>query len=151
MISQSNPIRIFVGHLWQTDDDYLRVFEYLESARNFYYVNSAKPDLRPAGGRDAEREELRRQIVPAEALVIVASHHRRAPELIEFQARFAKAAHKPIILMMSFGGTSVIARDLQVLADTTIDWSERALIQALRRYGRNEQTGTWDTIEFKLD
>ena len=127
MISQSDPVRIFVGHYWQTDDDYLRVFEYLESARNFYYANSSRPDPRPAGGRDAEREELRRQIVPAEAV------------------------KKPVILLMSFGGTSVIARDLQVLADTTIDWSERALTQALRRYARNEAIASWDTIEFKLD
>lgn len=151
MISQSNPVRIFVGHLWQTDEDYLRVFEYLESARNFYYVNTAKPDSRPDGGREAEREELRRQIVAAEAVVLAASHYRRAPEMVEFQARFARTAKKPVILMMSFGGTSAIARDLQMLVDTTIDWSERALTQALRRYARNEETGTWDTIEFKLD
>ncbi|MEI8298870.1 MAG: hypothetical protein WCH32_12670 [Pseudomonadota bacterium] len=151
MISQSDPVRIFVGHVWEADDDYLRVFEYLESARHFYYANSARPEPRPPGGREAEREELRRQIVAAEAVIIVASHHRRAPELIEFQARFARSAKKPVILLMSFGGTSVISRDLQALADTTIDWSERALIEALRRYGRNEQVPQWDTIEFKLD
>jgi len=151
MISQSDPVRIFVGHLWQTDEDYLRVFEYLESAKNFYYANSSRPESRPAGGREAEREELRRQIGPAEAVILAASHHRRAPELIEFEARFAKAAKKPVILMMSFGSTSAISRDLQLLADTTIDWSERALTQALRRYARKEETPRWDTIDFKLD
>ncbi len=151
MISQSDPVRIFVGHLWETDDDYLRVFEYLESARHFYYANSGRPELRPSGGRDAEREELRRQIAPAEAVIIVASHHRRAPELIEFQARFAKSAKKAVILMMSFGSTSAISRELQALADTTIDWSERALTEALRRYGRHEQVAQWDSIDFKLD
>lgn len=151
MISQADPVRIFVCHAWQTDEDYLRVFEYLESAQNFYYSNSSKPELRPAAGREAEREELRRQIAPAEAVILVASHHRRAPELIEFQARYAKSAKKPLILLMSFGSTSVISRDLQALADTTIDWSERALTQALRRYGRNEDTPHWDSIEFTLD
>jgi hypothetical protein len=29
-MSQANPLRIFVTHLWETTDDYLRVFEYLE-------------------------------------------------------------------------------------------------------------------------
>ena len=151
MISQSDPVRIFVGHLWAADDDYLRVFEYLESARHFYYSNSARPEPRPPGGREAEREDLRRQIIPAEAVIIVASHHRRGPELIEFQARFAKTAKKPVILLMSFGSTSVISRDLQALADVTIDWSERALTEALREYARHEQIPKWDTIEFKLD
>src|SRR5512136_2479834 len=94
MVSQQNPIRIFVSHLWEADDDYLRVFEFLESARNFYYANTSKPDRRPPGGKEAEREELRAQIAPAEAVVVLASQHRRAPELIEFEANFAKAAEK---------------------------------------------------------
>ena len=151
MISQADPVRIFVGHHWQADDDYLRVFEYLESARHFYYSNSSKPEPRPVGGAEAEREELRRQIVPAEAAILVASHHRQAPELIEFQARFAKAAGKALIVVMSFGGTSAISRELQALADATIDWSERAFTEALRRYARKEDVPRWDTIEFKLD
>ena len=33
-MSQNNPIRVFVTHSWEVSDDYLRVFEYLESARN---------------------------------------------------------------------------------------------------------------------
>ena len=43
-MSQANPIRLFVTHAWEPDDDYLRVFEYLESARNFFYRNFSAPD-----------------------------------------------------------------------------------------------------------
>ena len=149
MVSQHNPIRIFVSHLWEADDDYLRVFEFLESARNFYYSNSSKPDRRPAGGKEAEREELRAQIAPAEAVILLASHHRRAPELIEFEANFAKAADKPVIVLTSFGGTGAISKALLGIADENIDWDERALTDALRRQARHEETTRWDTIEFK--
>ena len=38
-VSQNNPIRVFVSHLYAPDDEYLRVFEYLESAPNFFYTN----------------------------------------------------------------------------------------------------------------
>ncbi len=38
-MSQQNPIRLFVSHSFKPDDDYLRVFEYLESAVNFFYKN----------------------------------------------------------------------------------------------------------------
>ncbi len=151
MISQQNPVKLFVGHLWEADDDYHRVFEFLESARNFYYVNYSAPDRRPAGGREAEREELRTQIAPTEVVILIATHHRRAPDLVEFQANFAKAADKPVILMTSFGGTTIISKALQGLADETIDWSERALVDAIRRQARHEETARWDTIEFKLD
>ena len=36
-VSQANPLRLFITHAWEMSDDYLRVFEYLESARNFFY------------------------------------------------------------------------------------------------------------------
>ena len=32
-----------------------------------------------------------------------------------------------------------------------IDWDERALVDAIRRQARHEETTRWDTIEFKLD
>ena len=151
MVSQQNPIRIYVSHLWETDDDYLRVFEFLESARNFYYTNSSKPDRRPSGGKEAEREELRAQIAPAEVVIVLASQFRRAPELVEFQANFAKAAEKPLIVLTSFGGTGAVSKSLLALADESIYWDERALTDALRRQARHEDTTRWDTIEFKLD
>ena len=52
-VTQKNPIRLFVCHVWQKDDDYLRVFEYLESAPNFFYRNTSTPDKRPPGDKEA--------------------------------------------------------------------------------------------------
>jgi hypothetical protein len=151
MVSKHDPVRVFVGHAWDADDDYLRVFEFLESGRDFYYVNSSAPDKRPPGGKEAEREELRRQIAPAEAVILLASHHRRAPDLIEFEANYAKAAEKPVILLHNFGSTSAVSKSLLSLADERIDWDGRALVDALRRQARHEDTQRWDTIEFKPD
>ena len=53
-MSQANPLRLFVTHAWETSDDYLRVFEYLESARNFFYRNYSTPD-QPAGRGQGSR------------------------------------------------------------------------------------------------
>ncbi len=151
MISQQDPVKLYVSHAWDADDDYLRVFEFLESSRNFYYLNYSAPDRRPPDGREAEREELRRQIQPAEAVILLAPQHRRAPDLLEFQAHFAKAAEKPVILLASFGSTVALPKALMGLADETLDWNERALVDAIRRQARHEETTRWDTIEFKLD
>jgi len=59
-MSQNNPIRVFVTHAWEVSDDYLRIFEYLESARNFFYKNLSAPDKAPAGGgkEDHDRSSL---------------------------------------------------------------------------------------------
>ena len=43
---QANPIRLFVTHMWEDNDDYLRVFEYLESAKNFFYRINAFPQAK---------------------------------------------------------------------------------------------------------
>jgi len=151
MVSKSDPIRVYVGHVWDADDDYLRVFEFLEGSRNFFYKNSSEPDKRPPGGKEPEREELRRQIVPAEVVILLASHHRRNPDLVEFQANFSKASDKPVVLLTSFGSTSAISKTLMALADENIGWDKRALTDALRRQARHEETQRWDTIEFKPD
>ena len=49
-MSQRDPIRVFVTHCFEEGDDYLRVFEYLESAQNFYYNNCSAPEVQPADG-----------------------------------------------------------------------------------------------------
>ena len=47
---EDNPIRVFATHNFQETDDYLRVFEFLESVDRFYYVNVSKPEDLPASG-----------------------------------------------------------------------------------------------------
>ena len=150
-MSQANPVRLFVTHAWETSDDYLRVFEYLESSRNFFYKNFSTPDRRPSGDKEALREDLRRQIAPVEAVVALSSLHATQPDLLTFQLLYAQANHKPVVLMKPFGGGADAPKVILDLADEVVEWDERALVDALRRQARHEETTRWDTIEFKLD
>jgi hypothetical protein len=150
-VSQQDPIRVFVGHVWGVDDDYLRVFEYLTSARNFYYTNTSAPEAKPTGGAEAEREELRRQINAAEVVLLPAAHHARAGLLTEFQANFAKSAKKPVLVLRTFGRAAAVPASLSSIADEILDWNERAMVDALRRHARHEDPARWDTIDFSLD
>lgn len=150
-MSQANPVRVYVTHLWDESDDYLRVFEYLESARNFYYRNSAAPGQRPNGGKEAQKEELRRQISAAEAVIGLSSLYERDQDLLAFQLAYAQASNKPVVLLRRFGATQAVPKPLSDLADEVIDWDERALVDAVRRQARHEDTTRWDVVEFKLD
>jgi hypothetical protein len=150
-MSQANPIRLFVTHSWETSDDYLRVFEYLESARNFFYRNYSTPDKRPAGDKEALREDLRRQIAPVEAIIALASLFDTQPDLLTFQLLYSQANHKPVVLMKHFGARKEVAKEILDLSDEVVEWDERALVDAVRRQARHEETTRWDTIEFKLD
>ena len=150
-MSQNNPIRLFVTHAWETSDEYLRIFEYLESARNFFYKNLSAPDKAPAGGKEADREELRKQIAQAECVIALPGLYAKNSDLLLFELNFAKASDKPVILMKPFGANAVLPKTVTELTDQTVDWDGRALVDAVKAQARHEESHRWDTIEFKLD
>ncbi len=150
-ITQQNPIRLFVCHVWVEDDDYHRIFEYVESSPNFFYRNTSTPDARPSGDKEALRESLRKQIAEAEVMIVPAALYRRNVDWIEFQMHCAKAYDKPIIVLEPFGSTDTIAPAVQELADDVVPWDQRQLIDAIKREARHEETTRFDMIEFKLD
>jgi hypothetical protein len=151
-MSQNNPIRLFVTHAWETSDEYLRIFEYLESARNFFYKNFSQPDKAPAvGGKDADREELRRQMAQAECVIALPGLYRTQTELLMFELTFAKASDKPVILMRPFGANAVLPKEVTQFSDQIVEWDGRALVDAVKAQARHEESNRWDTIEFKLD
>jgi len=73
-LSESNPIRVFATHCFDETDDYLRIFEFLESVDRFYYVNVSQPENLPTtGGAQEIRDELIKQIKASEAVIVLPS------------------------------------------------------------------------------
>jgi hypothetical protein len=151
-MSQKNPIRVFVTHNWHDQDDYSRLFEYLESARNFFYRNTSTPDKPPqASDTEGVREDLRRQIGAAEVVIALASLYAEQPDLTIFQMNYAKSQKKPVILMRQFGLKTEPSKLLVERADDVVEWEERGLVDAIRRLARGENTARFDTVEFNPD
>lgn len=150
-VSQKNPIRLFVCHVWNEDDDYHRIFEYLESVDNFFYRNTSTPENRPQGDKEAMRNDLRKQIGDAEAVVLPSQLYRKHTDWVEFQLHCAKAFDKPVIVLEPFGTHETIAPAVLELGDEVVPWDKRQLVDAIKRQARHEETTRFDTIEFKLD
>jgi hypothetical protein len=151
-VTEKNPIRLFVTHLYAPDEAYFRVFEYLESQPNFFYANLATPEKPPRSKeKEAIREDLRRQMAEAEVVVLLSSLHARDPVLIEYQGLYAQSCDKPLIVMEPFGTTEAVPAKLREMADEVVPWNGREMADAIRRQARHEDTTRWDTIEFKLD
>ncbi|MBC7982667.1 MAG: molecular chaperone Tir [Candidatus Obscuribacterales bacterium] len=150
-ISQQNPVKLFIAHGFERSDDYLRVFEYLESAHNFYYLNCSSPDYNGNADQESMRTELRRQINLAEVAIIPAGLYVPFRDWVEFELNCAKGFDKPVIVLESFGAKEKIPVQLEALADEIIEWNDRSIADAIRRQARHEETVRWDTIEFKLD
>jgi hypothetical protein len=150
-MSEKNPIRLFVTHAWVDAEDYLRVFEFLESSTNFFYRSFAATDRQPLGDVEAQREVLRGQIRPAELTIATAGLLRSHSSLLVFQMTYAQSIRRPVLLLPEFGTPTPVPKGVRDLATEMVDWDERALVGAIRRLARGEDTGRWDVVEFTLD
>ena len=148
-MSEKNPIRVFVTHTFETNADYHRVFEYLESAANFFYVNVGNADQVPgSGGKEAVKEELLKQIKLSEVVIVLAGMYREHRDWITFQMDAAEATDKPLVALEPFGGIEDVAPEIAQRADETVGWNERNIVDAIRRQARHEETTRWDVIDF---
>jgi hypothetical protein len=151
-MASGDPFRIFVTHAWQEHEDYQRVFEYLEGARGFRYVNcSVISPLPGEPGSEPEREAVRRQIVASEIVIALAGlingHHQQ----LLFQMQCARGLKRPVIMLPQFGHDLNLPMMFKGIANREVGWNDRAIVDALRELARHENTGRWETIEFKLD
>ena len=148
-MSEDNPIRLCVSHLFEEDVDYLRVFEFLESVDRFFYINSSNPDRMPdSGGIDAMKDEYIVQIKECEAVVVLAAHFAENPELVGFQLDVAEAGQKPIIAIRPFGGVSETPVELIQRVKEHVEWNSRDIADSIKRQARLEDTARWDLIDF---
>lgn len=150
-MSQANPVRLFVTHCFDENDDYHRVFEFLESATNFFYKNCSNPEaIPPSGGNEAFKDALRKQIEESEVVLVLDSVYKKNRDLLVFQLNAAQAMEKPIIAMELFGQVDEISDDIKKRADAVAPWNERMMVDIILREARHESTNRWDVIEFEL-
>ena len=148
-MSESNPIRVFVTHAFQESDDYLRVFEFLESVDRFFYINVSKPENVPqSGGIEAIKQELIEQIKQCEAIIALSSVFSEKESLARFELDVAQANHKPIIAVRPFGHIGDTPEGLVTRAKEHIEWNDREMVDAIKRQGRGEDTARWEVIDF---
>ncbi len=148
-MSEDDPIRVFVTHTFAETDDYLRVFEFLESVDLFYYLNVSRPDNVPMGGAaEALKQELMRQIKESEAVIVLPIVYEQHEELTRFQMDVADENNKPMITIRPYGGVSETPQEILDRVKEHIEWNSRDMVDALKRQARNEDTARWEVIDF---
>lgn len=148
-VSESNPIRVFATHAFEETDDYLRVFEFLESADRFFYINVSKPENIPTtGGIDAIRDQLVQQIKQAEAMIVLPSLYEVKGDLVRFMMDAAEANNIGMIAIRPFGQVAATPKEVIERVQEHIEWNEREMVDALKRQARGEDTQRWETVDF---
>ncbi len=147
-MSEKDPIRVFATHCFDENDDYLRVFEFLESVDRFYYLNVSKPDNVPAaGGAQAIRDELIAQITQAETVLLLASVYEQQPDLVRIMMDIAKANKIKMIGIRPYGAQDTPEEIVERAAEV-IEWNDREMVDAIKRNARGEETARWEVIDF---
>lgn len=148
-MSETNPIRVFVTHAFAESDDYLRIFEFLESVDRFYYLNVSKPENIPSeGGIEAIKDELIKQIKESEVVVIVSDVYDQDADLVTYMLDVAEANSIGMIAVKPFGGMAETAEEVAARVNEHIEWNDRELVDAIKRQGRGEDTARWEVVDF---
>ena len=148
-MSQDNPIRVFVTHTFEESDDYLRVFEFLESDDRFYYLNVSKPENIPSGGGlEAIKDELIAQIKAAEAVIVLPAVFEQKGDLVTYMMDVADANDIGMIAVRPYGGMTETPAPIVDRVKEHIEWNNREMIDAIKRVGRGEDTARWEVIDF---
>lgn len=148
-MSEKNPIRVFVTHVFEETADYLRIFEFLESDDKFYYLNVSRPENIPEkGGIDSIKQELLGQIKGSEAVIALPAVFEQKPDLVNYMMDVAVANDIGIFCIRPFGGLLETPKDLEKRAGVPVEWNARQLIDRLKLEARGEDTQRWEVIEF---
>lgn len=148
-MSESNPIRVFATHCFDETDDYLRIFEFLESVDRFYYLNVSQPENLPTtGGAQELKDELINQIKASEAVIVLPSTFEQNRDLTNFMMDVAEANNIGMITIRPFGGIQQIQPELLERCAEQIEWNDREMVDALRRQARGEDTARWEVLDF---
>ena len=148
-MSESNPIRVFATHCFDETDDYLRIFEFLESVERFYYVNVSQPENLPTtGGAQEIRDELIKQIKASEAMIVLPSTFEQDRDMTNFMMDVAEANNISMITIRHFGGIHETPPELAERCAEHIEWNDREMVDALKRQARGEDTARWEVLDF---
>lgn len=150
-MSERNPIRLYAVHGWHRDEDYARLFEYIESADNFFYRALSDPDaVSPQGdGVAARRSLISDALKEAECVVCSAGTWERFNDWARYTVESARRLDLPVVAIEHFGPKEMDVR-MKGYAAETVGWDSRSIVDAIRREARHEDTTRFDTIEFDL-
>ena len=148
-MSEKNPIRVFVTHVFEEGDDYLRIFEFLESDDRFYYLNVSKPENIPSDGTaESIKDELIAQIKASEAVIVLPAAYEQNADLVSYMMDVAEANSIGMLCVRPFGGMSETPKKIVERVGEPIDWNARQLIDGLKLSARGQDTQRWEVIDF---
>lgn len=123
---------VFISHAWDYNADYYRLERMLNKAKHFNWRNCSVPEHDPLHAKnDSELEkELRDQIRPANAVVIISGMYVNNRKWIQKEIDIALEMNKPIVGLAPHGAQR-IPQEVQEIAPI-VSWRTPQILDSIR-------------------
>ena len=125
--------KTFISHAWSYNEGYYTVESWLNEAPNFSWKNLSVPKHNPIASTQDLEVELRNQMRPADAFVILAGMYVAHSNWIQFEIDFARRIGRPIIALRP-RGAQVMPLAVQRGATEVVGWTRDSLVSAIRKH-----------------
>ncbi|MEI4473533.1 TIR domain-containing protein [Frigidibacter sp. MR17.24] len=126
--------KLFISHAWKYSDRYNRAVRFLNDASNFKWSNYSVPESKAFVGMTSEElgEQMKRQIRPAQCVVIVSGMYVNHSAWVQYEMDFAKQIGKPILGIKRWGEQRT-PQSVVNCADEMVAWNSASIVAAIRR------------------
>lgn len=128
--------RLFISHAWHhKGDDYDRLIRLLHEAKLFNWQNYSVPEIDPISAKNNSqlRADLKNQIRPAQAVLIISGMYANYREWIQYEMDVSKDFGKPIIGIQPWGAKRV-PTEVRSAATTMVKWNTKSIVSAIRKH-----------------
>ena len=130
--------RLFISHAWHhKGGDYDRLTRLLDEAKLFkwqnYSVREIDPIIPKSNSKLQLRADLKNQIRPAQAVLIISGMYANYREWIQYEMDVSKDFGKPIIGIEPWGSKRV-PTEVRSAATTMVKWNTKSIVSAIRKH-----------------
>ena len=126
---------VFISHAWNYHADYRRMIKFLNDTPNFTWRNYSVPQHDPLDAKSKRRltEALKRQIRPANIVLILSGMYAAHSDWIDFEITFSIDIDKPMVGVRPWGQQRV-PRFVSDNVDMMVGWQTSAIVSAIRQH-----------------
>lgn len=126
---------ILISHSWDYNDDYLKIKEWLDDAKNFSWTNYSVTINNPIDAKTKKelKEKIRTRIALCSCVIILSGMYVAYSEWIDYEIDTALELGKPIIGVKPRGQERIPTK-VSENADVMVGWSSASVVQAVRDY-----------------
>lgn len=124
---------LFIAHAWTYGDEYYRLVNMLNGASFFTWRNYSVPEHDQLPGGPRLGEQLRAQLRPVNALLILAGMYVNHREWIMHELDMAIEMRKPIIGIYPWGQERAPRRVVET-SKVMVGWNTNSIVAAIRQH-----------------